>query len=84
MAEQEKKAYISVKSNSFELVLQVQHEAHALIHSFETFILESMILRVEHNIKLDEATNKQYLVEKSCKHGIFDFAKQTKIEGQKG
>lgn len=58
MAEQEKNFHISVKSNYFELVLQVQHEAHALTHSFETSILESMILRVEHNIELDEATNK--------------------------
>ena len=58
MAGQEKNFHISVESNYFELVLQVQHEAHTSTHSFETFILESMILRVEHNIELDEATNK--------------------------
>ena len=59
MAKQEKNFHISVKSDYFELVLQVQHEApHALTHSFETSILESMILRVEDNIELDEATNE--------------------------
>lgn len=58
MVEQEKSFYISAKLNFFEQVLQAQHGSNVLTCSFETPIFESMILRVEHNIKVDEKTNR--------------------------
>ena len=64
----------SIKSNFLELVLKIQDEVHVLVHGIESSVIESVISRVEHKIRVDEKTNECYFVKNSCRGRIFYFA----------
>ena len=83
MAEQNRVSTSSIKSNFLELVLKIQDGSHVLVHGIESFVIESMISKVEHNIGVDEKTNECYFVKRSCKDRIFCFATQMKVRNQR-
>ena len=83
MAEQNRVSTSNVESNFLELVLKIQDKSYVLVHGIESSVIESMISRVEHKIRVDEKTNECYSVRKSCEGGIFCFTKQIKVRNQK-